>query len=338
MDPGWDRGRFPASLRVAARETVLRVIRAVLFSTAVALTAAMSVAASAPAPANSQILQLWDGEPPQAQPAMQPEERKQEGNILWVRHVVAPTLEVRLPARGNATGQAVVVCPGGGYGGLAYDWEGTDIAGWLNSRGIAALVLKYRLPVDGDVAHEKWLVPLLDAQRAIRLTRSRAAEWGINPAKVGILGFSAGGHLASTAGTHFDAGSANAADPIDRVTSRPDFMVLIYPVITMGQGTHGGSRQNLLGTNPSEELVRRYSNELQVTAETPPTFLLHSADDEAVPVQNSLRFHEALLAQKVPAELHVYPHGGHGYSLALGANHGRLQDWPQLCARWLAER
>jgi acetyl esterase/lipase len=256
---------------------------------------------------------------------------------LWVRRVQNPTVEVRLPARGNATGQAVVVCPGGGYGGLAYDWEGTDIAGWLNSRGIAAIILSYRLPSDGDVAHQKWLCPLVDAQRAIRLTRAHASEWGVDPAKVGIMGFSAGGHLASTAGTHFDAGDPKAADPVDRLGSRPDFMILIYPVISMEAGTtHQGSRVNLLGDHPTDELVRHYSNELQVTDQTPPTFLVHAGDDGTVPVQNSLLFYAALQAHHVPAELHVYPHGGHGFSLAL--NRGRLQDWPQLCARWLAER
>lgn len=283
------------------------------------------------------VLPLWEGAPPNPQPPAQRLERAQEGHILWFRHVETPAVEVRLPARGNATGQAVVVCPGGAYAGLAYDWEGTDFAGWLTSRGIAAIILRYRLPVDGDVAHQKWLVPLLDAQRALRFTRAHAADWGINPAKVGIMGFSAGGHLASTAGTRFDAGQADAADPVDRFSSRPDFMVLVYPVITMTpEFTHAGSRTNLLGEKPSDELVRRYSNELQVTAETPPTFLVHAGDDGAVPVQNSLLFYAALLAHKVPAELHVYPHGGHGFSFAL--NKGRLQDWPQLCARWLAER
>jgi len=287
-------------------------------------------------PTNRFVLPLWEGSPPNAQPAGPGEERVQEGDVVWVRHVERPAIEVRLPARGNATGQAVVVCPGGGYGGLAYDWEGTDIAGWLNSRGIAAVVLSYRLPVDGDVAHQKWLTPLLDAQRAIRLTRAHAEDWGIDPAKVGIMGFSAGGHLASTAGTHFDADPADAADPVDRLSTRPDFMILVYPVITMTEGTtHGGSRLNLLGESPSEERVRHYSNELRITAATPPTFLVHAGDDDAVPVQNSLLFYDALLAHQVPAELHVYPHGGHGFSLALGQ--GRLQDWPQLCARWLAE-
>jgi acetyl esterase/lipase len=289
------------------------------------------------ADSNPLVLSLWNGTPPNPQPAGQASEREREGAITWVRHVQNPSIEVRLPARGNATGQAVVVCPGGGYGGLAYDWEGSDFAGWLNSHGVAAIILTYRLPVDGDVAHQKWLCPLLDAQRAIRVTREHAADWGINPAKVGIMGFSAGGHLASTAGTHFDAGDANAVDPIDRLSSRPDFMILVYPVITMQAGvTHMGSRTNLLGENPSEDLVRHYSNELQVTDQTPPTFLVHAGDDDAVPVQNSLLFHAALVAHKIPAELHVYPKGGHGFSLALGR--GRLTTWTEVCARWLAEQ
>jgi len=291
------------------------------------------VIAAAPLP-NPIVLPLWEGSPPNSQPFVQPEEHAQEGAILWFRHINAPSIEVHLPSRGNATGQAVVVCPGGGYGGLAYDWEGTDIAGWLNSQGIAAVILRYRLPVDGDVAHQKWLCPLLDAQRAIRFTRAHAAEWNINSSKVGIMGFSAGGHLASTAGTHFDASEVKAADPVDKFSSRPDFMVLIYPVITMLDYAHAGSRENLLGKNPNDQLLRRYSNELQVTDQTPPTFLVHAGDDTVVPVQNSLLFYQALVAHKVPAELHVYPHGGHGFSLALGQ--GRLHDWTELCGRWLA--
>jgi acetyl esterase/lipase len=291
---------------------------------------------SAVVDSNPFVVPLWTGTPPNHQPAGQPEERVQEGSIVWLRHVQTPAVEIRLPARGNATGQAVVVCPGGAYMGLAYDWEGSDFAGWLNSRGIAAVVLRYRLPVDGDVAHEKWLSPLLDAQRAIRLTRAHAAEWGVDPAKVGIMGFSAGGHLASTAGTRFDAGAPEAADPVDRLGCRPDFMILVYPVISMTDSvTHMGSRVNLLGEQPTEELVNRYSNELQVTASTPPTFLVHAGDDGAVPVKNSLLFYDALLAHSVPAELHVYPAGGHGFSFAL--SNGRLQDWTHLCARWLAE-
>lgn len=291
---------------------------------------------AADTPPNPLVIRLWDGPAPNAQPSGQPEERTQEGNILWKRHVQEPSIEVRLPARGNATGQAVIVCPGGGYGGLAYDWEGTDMAGWLNSRGIAAIILSYRLPVDGDVAHKKRLSPLLDAHRAIRLTRARAAEWNIDPAKVGIMGFSAGGHLASTAATHFDAGDRRANDPVDRLSSRPDFAILVYPVISfIGPSAHSGSRRNLLGENPTEEMVKHYSNELQVTPETPPTFLVHAADDGAVPVKNSLLFYEACLANKVPVEMHLYPTGGHGFSF--GLNKGRLQDWTQICARWLAE-
>ena len=303
------------------------------FLALVSLTASLTTAAPGP---NPLVVPLWDGPPPNEQPAGQPLERVQEGDILWVRHVQNPSIEVRLPSRGNATGQAVVVCPGGGYGGLAYDWEGTDFAGWLNSRGIAAIILTYRLPVDGDLAHDKWLVPLIDAQRAIRLTRAHATDWGIDPAKIGIMGFSAGGHLASTAGTRFDAGVAEAADPVERLSSRPDFMILAYPVISFSTASaHSGSRRNLIGENPTEELVNRYSNELQVTADTPPTFLVHAADDGAVPVQNSLLFYDALLAHNVPAELHVYPHGGHGFSFAF--KKGRVQDWTRLCARWMAE-
>ena len=293
---------------------------------------AVIAAASLP---NPQVFPLWERSPPNSQPFVQPEEHAQEGSILWFRHISAPSIEVRLPSRGNATGQAVIVCPGGGYGGLAYDWEGTDVAGWLNGRGVAAVILRYRLPVDGDVAHQKWLSPLLDAQRAIRFTRAHAAEWNINPAKVGIMGFSAGGHLASTAGTHFDAENPKGSDAIDRLSSRPDFLILIYPVISLLEYAHVGSRENLLGKNPSDALVRRYSNELQVTAQTPPTFLVHASDDSVVPVQNSLLFYEALVAHKVPAELHVYPKGGHGFSLALGQ--GRLNDWTELCARWLKD-
>jgi acetyl esterase/lipase len=305
------------------------------FAPPLALVSIIASLTAAPDP-NPLVLPLWDGAPPNAQPAGQPLERVQEGSILWVRHVENPSIEVRLPSRGNATGQAVVVCPGGGYNSLAYDWEGTDFAGWLNSRGIAAIILTYRLPVDGDVEHEKWLVPLLDAQRAIRLTRAHAVDWAIDPAKIGIMGFSAGGHLASTAGTRFDAGDPEAVDPVDRLSSRPDFMILVYPVISFSTASaHSGSRRSLIGENPPEELVNRYSSELQVTAATPPTFLVHAADDDAVPVQNSLLFYEALLANKVPAELHVYPHGGHGFSLAF--KKGRVQDWTHLCARWMSE-
>lgn len=284
-------------------------------------------------PSSPQILPLWDGVPPNHKESDLQEQVEQVDRFVMLSKVQEPTIEVRLPSRGNANGKAVVVCPGGGYGILAYDWEGTDIASWLNANGVAAIVLKYRLPEDASnvVPH---LTPLLDAKRAMRLTRFHAQEWGIDPAKIGVMGFSAGGHLASTLGTHFDSGDASSEDPVERLSSRPDFMILMYPVISMDPAaTHGGSRENLLGKNPSAELVKEYSNELQVTADTPPTILIHSSDDQAVPVQNSLRFYEALVAHGVTAEMHIYPYGGHGYSLAIGQ--GRLQGWTVRCMDWI---
>jgi len=281
-----------------------------------------------------QVLPLWAGPPPNHQDS-DLTERSSVGNFMSISRVQTPTIEVRLPAKGNATGQAVVICPGGGYGVLAYDWEGTDFAGLFNAHGIAAIVVKYRLPEDASNV-EPPKTPLLDVSRALRLTRAHAAEWNIDPDRIGIMGFSAGGHLASTLGTHFDAGQADAADPVERLSSRPDFMVLVYPVISMDPAiAHGGSRRNLIGENPPAELVHYYSNELQVTAETPPTFLVHSSDDAAVPVQNSLRFYEALLEHGVPAEMHLYPYGGHGYSFALGR--GRLEGWTRNLIDWLRE-
>lgn len=277
---------------------------------------------------------MWDGTPPNHQ-ASDLVERSTVGNFLTISRVQTPTIEVRLPAKGNATGQAVVICPGGGYGILAYDWEGTDFAGLFNAHGIAAIVVKYRLPEDASNV-EPHRTPLLDVSRALRLTRAHAAEWNIDPNRIGVMGFSAGGHLASTLGTHFDAGQADAIDPVERLSSRPDFMVLVYPVISMDpEITHGGSRRNLLGENPSAELVRYYSNELQVTDDTPPTFLVHSADDNSVPIRNSLRFYDALLAHHVTAEMHLYPYGGHGYSLALGQ--GRLEGWTGRLLDWMNE-
>ncbi len=298
------------------------------------LTLLLSTTMSFAAVETIEVLPLWDGTPPNHQDSDQSEVAERRDTIQWYYQVQNPTIEVRHPSRGTATGQAVVVCPGGGYWGLAYDWEGTDTAAWLNSLGITAVILKYRLPDDASNV-EPWLSPLLDAQRAIRFTRAHAEAWSIDPAKVGIMGFSAGGHLASTAATHFDAGDPDATDPIDRLSSRPDFAILIYPVVSMNpEVSHGGSRRNLLGENPAPEMVAHYSNELQVTAETPPTFLLHSGDDGSVPVENSLRFYRALIAHGVPAEMHLYPYGGHGFALAIGK--GRLQGWTARCADWLA--
>lgn len=237
----------------------------------------------------------------------------------------------RAPAE-DANGSAVVVCPGGGYGRLAADHEGRHVAEWLNSLGVSAFVLQYRLG-----PRYRHPAPLQDAQRAIRIVRARAREWSVDPARVGILGFSAGGHLASTASTRFDDGRPDARDPVERQGSRPDFAVLLYPVISLdGPSAHSGSRRNLLGETPDPALLELLSNERQVTARTPPTFLFHTADDPTVPVQNSLLYFEALRTAGVPAELHVFAHGRHGVGLAL--DDPALSAWPRLCASWLSGR
>lgn len=277
-------------------------------------------------------LPLWVNDIPNSQKTNEIEIRDTT-NAVRISYVQNPDISVYLPSKGNATGQAVVICPGGGYRILAYDKEGTDIAKWLNSKGIAGIVLKYRLPVSkSNIINHK--SPLLDAQRAIRLTRYHANEWNIKKDKIGIMGFSAGGHLASTAGTHFDSGDANAADPVDSMSSRPDFMILIYPVITLNEEfTHQGSRTALLGENPDPELVQYYSNELQVKKDTPPAIIIHAGDDGAVPVKNSLLFYQALKDKGITAELHIYPEGGHGFSLAIGGSY--LETWPDRCIDWL---
>ena len=231
---------------------------------------------------------------------------------------------VHLPAEPNGT--AMVICPGGGYGGLVKEPEGHGIARWLNQHGIAGVVLEYRLP------NGKPFVPLLDAQRAIRMTRARAGEWKCEADRIGIIGFSAGGHLASTAATHFDAGDPKAEDPLARISSRPDFAVLVYPVITMGPKSHGGSKRNLLGPEPGEDLVALFSNEKQVTNQTPPVFLAHALDDRVVVPENSRMFYDALLAQKVPAKYLELPSGNHG----LNGYRGPMWDaWQTQSLEWL---
>jgi len=244
-----------------------------------------------------------------------------------------PSLTIYLPAEyqpRRTTG--VVVCPGGGYGGLAMNHEGRQVANWLNSLGIAAFVLKYRL---GPRYHHP--IELGDAQRAIRLVRAHASDYGIASDRIGIMGFSAGGHLASTAGTHFDGGNPAATDPVDRLSSRPDFLVLGYPVISMTSTyTHQGSLHNLLGDNPDPKLVESLSNELQVTAQTPPTFLFHTTEDKSVPVENSVLFYLALRKAGIPAEMHIFEKGPHGVGLAL--SDPALSMWPVLLANWFRER
>ena len=237
------------------------------------------------------------------------------------------TITVHPAAKPN--GAAVIICPGGGYGGLVTGAEGHGIAAWLNGHGITGVVLEYRLP------RGKAFVPLLDAQRAIRTVRSRAAEWGIDPKRIGIAGFSAGGHLASTAGTHFDAGDAASADPIAKVSCRPDFMVLVYPVISFGEKGHQGSARNLLGPDAKPELVALFSNEKQVTAQTPPAFLTHALDDTVVVPANSVMFSEALKAAGVATKYLELASGGHG----LNGYKGPMWDaWQKQSLEWLAER
>jgi acetyl esterase/lipase len=241
-----------------------------------------------------------------------------------------PTLTVFLPDEEKATGAAVVICPGGGYSGLATDHEGRQFGRWFNSFGVAAFMLEYRHRGRG-YGHP---APLQDAQRAIRTVRSRAAEWKIAPQKIGIMGFSAGGHLASTAGTHFDKGNPNADDPIERVGCRPDFLVLCYPVIAFDEPyTHRGSQTNLLGPNADPALVRSLSNEKQVTSETPPTFLFHTDEDKGVPAENSVQFYLALRRAGVPAELHIYRAGQHG--LGLAPRTPGTSTWPDRLKDWM---
>ncbi len=236
-------------------------------------------------------------------------------------------LQVFLPPADKANGAAIVLCPGGGYVRHVTDREGYPIAQWLNEHGIATIILEYRLP---QLRHE---VPLLDAQRAMRVTRSHATEWKINPQRVGILGFSAGGHVASTAATHFDRGNASAADPIERLSCRPDFAWLIYPVVTMGKYTHTGSKAQLLGSKPTPELIRLYSNETQVTADTPPAFLAHAVDDKPVPPENSRQFVAAMKANRVPVELLELSSGGHGFN---GCKGPLWEQWKSAALQWLA--
>jgi acetyl esterase/lipase len=244
-----------------------------------------------------------------------------------------PTLTTYLPDQDKATGAAVVICPGGGYGHLATDHEGRQVAQWLNSFGVAGIMLTYRH--HGSGAGYGYPAPQQDAQRAIRTVRSRAKEWGVDPNRIGILGFSAGGHLASSAATHFNESFYAPKDAIDRVSCRPDFAILIYPVITMKDPfTHRGSRTNLLGPNPDKQLVEKMSNETQVTPQTPPTFLLSTWEDKAVPAENSIAFYLALRQAGVPAEMHIFRNAPHGFGL--GQTRGPVSAWPDLCRQWMA--
>lgn len=294
------------SYPIVQRATRALVPALLLLSMSVLSTSAQD-AATIPAP-----VPLWNGQAPVGDGTFQTEE---------------PQITVHRAEHPN--GAAMVICPGGGYGGLVMGAEGHGIAQWLNQHGITGVVLKYRLPR----GHE--MVPLLDAQRAIRVTRTHSKEWGIDPSHIGIIGFSAGGHLASTAGTHFDNGDAKSSDAVQQVSSRPDFMILVYPVISMGEKGHAGSRKNLMGPDPTPETIDKFSNEKQVTPQTPPAFLAHAADDKVVPTEHSQMFFHALQTNKVPAKLLELPSGGHG----LNGYKGPMWDaWQTQSLEWLAEQ
>lgn len=268
------------------------------------------------ASADPRVMRLWDAAAPGA---------------VGSEEADTPTLTF-YPPNGRGTGTAVVVAPGGGYGNLAMNHEGRQIANWFNAQGVAVFVLRYRL---GPTYRHP--VELGDAKRALRLVRARAAEFNVQPTRIGLMGFSAGGHLASTAGTMFDAGSPAAADPIDRVTSRPDFLILAYPVITSsGPYVHQGSMRNLLGDAPAAALLDEMSTDRRVTKDTPPTFLFHTNADTTVPAENSVLFYLALRKAGVPAELHIFEPGAHG--VGLGMNDATLQAWPPLLSGWLRQR
>lgn len=249
-------------------------------------------------------------------------------DTYWITNVSVPTLTPYLPAKGTANGTAVVVCPGGSYVGLASAHEGSEIAKEFNKIGVTAFVLKYRLPTD-SIMVDKTIGPLQDAQRAIQLLRQDAAKWGISPNGVGIIGFSAGGHLASTEGTHFNK---VVIDNPNNISVRPDFMMLIYPVITFGEKAHVGSRENLIGKNPNQDQIDLYSNEKQITANTPPTFIVFAEDDDIVPVENGILMYSALVQNKVPAEMHLLPKGGHGFGLNNPKTKAKWFDWAKT---WL---
>jgi acetyl esterase/lipase len=279
------------------------------------------------------IIPLYPGKVPNSIESSVPESKtvSETGHVRFSK-VTAPTLEIHLPKKSKSTGAAVVIVPGGAYGFVSYTNEGTDVAKAFNDIGVAAFILKYRLPSD-KIMVDRTIGPLQDAQQAIRVVRLAAKKWGIDTAKVGIIGFSAGGHLASTAGTHFNTA---VIDNPEKVSLRPDFMVLVYPVISFkDELTHKGSRNNLIGMTPNPKLIEHYSNEMQVTTKTPPTMLVHTGDDETVKVENSLRFYEALLKNKVSAEMHIYPKGGHGFGTK---NRHTPDNWMDRVKNWLKSR
>jgi acetyl esterase/lipase len=285
------------------------------------LRAADGTAAAAP---DLKVINLWPEGVPGLKADLPPETLVNGG----AAHVHSPTLTVWPAPADKANGTAVVICPGGGYTHLSMENEGAAAARWLNSLGVAAFVLKYRLGDYGQPA------PLQDVLRALRLVRAQAAAFGVKPDRIGVIGFSAGGHLASCAATLYDDPDGKTGAKLDEISARPDFAILMYPVITMlAPGVHAGSRDALLGRNPSPELLAHYSTEQHVTKNTPPVFLAQAEDDHTVPVDNSVMFYLALRKAGVPAELHLYEVGGHGFGLK--PNLGRASEWPARCEEWL---
>lgn len=281
--------------------------------------------------AQDKVIDVWNGNIPNAigHPTIHQVVDSSDG---WVKmkNVSVPTLEMYLPPKNKANGTAVIICPGGAYAILAIIHEGKEVAKWLNGLGITAFVLNYRLP-DDAMMKDKSIAPLQDVQQAMRLVRRSAKEWNLDPSKIGIMGFSAGGHVASSLSVHYDD---RVYETADTTSARPDFSILIYPVITMDSATtNTWSRYSLLSKTPSEKLVKYFSNELQVTKNTPPAFLVHSFDDEAVPVINSISYAMALRQNKVPCELHVYQQGGHGYGM--GRSKNTESTWTTACEKWL---
>lgn len=280
--------------------------------------------------AQNQVIPLWNKIPDEIKAADYKEKESiTDGKLQSTTQVSIPTLSIFIPKDVKPNQTAVIICPGGGYMHLAFDKEGTKVAEWFNSLGIAAFVLRYRLPND-LIMKNKNVGPLQDAQEAIRYVRQNAAKWNIDPNKIGILGFSAGGHLASTLSTHYDDKVYESAY---KVSARPDFSLLIYPVISMeNQITHKGSQTNLLGNNPSQDLINSYSNEKKVTSKTPPAFLIHATDDTVVIPENSINYYLALKKNGVKAELHLYEKGGHGFGLGVNDT---SKFWTRDCVEWL---
>ena len=283
---------------------------------------------------SQQVIPLYAGKIPNAKPCNETDHEFidtswDKNGILTVDKITKPTLTIYEAPNEKRTSAAVVICPGGGYSILAAGHEGADVAKAFNNAGITAFVVRYRLPKD-ECMTNKSFVPLMDAQQALYIARKNAKQYGIDSNKIGIMGFSAGGHLASTVGTHFNQ---PVRKELDGVNLRPDFMLLIYPVISFNDSIgHRGSRDNLIGKNPDKNLVHLFSNEEQVTAQTPPTFLVHASDDDGVNPENSIRFYEALLKNKVPAEMHLYEHGSHGFGLY---NKTTEENWFQTCINWM---